>query len=596
MMKKIFFLTIILIASILAFAQNRAITRGAEPGELYLTVPWYGIYGALGPPSYSVFRTAVYRISEHGQKVTIQYDADYFNYSGSVMKPDIILADATPGVLYAKCIYTKNYYDYTQLWVSFDYGRNWVLREENMGVKNYFTSNIEGLNYRAGTDGTYNSYNYAKNFTLIDNRQINAREAGLKECEFFTLVIRGFYHTSDCFQNYTNITVGIEYASGELSGFFPDIYRGGEEGEVYIHSWFPEYPGQSYKASFSADTGHTFRHVYVNENYQWQNGNFGNNQLLFMSDREQGVFYILHLLNEPVADPWGWHLKLCIHYYRDYGETLVDIYCHDVNKDYVIETCESVNDLTSEKPDNNSVFLAWTVPESDFTVEGYRVYRNHKLLTEQMITNTFYLDENLDYGTYQYNVLTFYTTGCISEISNFVSESVEEQICEAVNDLTSEKINDNSIFLCWSEPESSLSVEGYNVFRNEQLITEQFIISTTYLDENLPNGDYEYYVITYYSNGCVSDSSNHVEETIELEIDEIEEMKKIAIYPNPAFTTVTIDAYNFTKVEVYNFVGQLIEIKFTKTVDVSSFNSGIYFFKIFDTNSNTVTKRIVVSR
>ncbi len=138
-----------------ASAQNRGIARGAEPGELYLTGAWYGIYNpGWGPPYYDTLRMAVYRLTEHGKKLTIQYDADYFadNYTepGSVMQPQIILADATPGVVYGKRTYSKNSYAHTQLWVSFDYGENWTFREENIGDKAYFPANFEGLIYRGG--------------------------------------------------------------------------------------------------------------------------------------------------------------------------------------------------------------------------------------------------------------------------------------------------------------------------------------------------------------------------------------------------------------------------------------------------------------
>jgi hypothetical protein len=53
-----------------------------------------------------------------------------------------------------------------------------------------------------------------------------------------------------------------------------------------------------------------------------------------MSDREPGVFYIIHRYEIEVFNPRGWYNKYCIEYYRDYGETLVDTYCHDITKDY----------------------------------------------------------------------------------------------------------------------------------------------------------------------------------------------------------------------------------------------------------------------
>ena len=170
-MKKILlFLVIILTTYSTSFSQRRTLVRGSEYGELYLTSFWYGIYGPQGPPYYDTVRTAIYRLTNHGANLTIQYDVDYFadlfTEPGSVMQPAYILADATPGVLYARRVYEKNWYDYTQLWVSFDYGKNWVFREENIGVKYYYPANFNGIIYRGG-GGIYISEDYANIWSLL---------------------------------------------------------------------------------------------------------------------------------------------------------------------------------------------------------------------------------------------------------------------------------------------------------------------------------------------------------------------------------------------------------------------------------------------
>jgi len=305
-------------------------------------------------------------------------------------------------------------------------------------------------------------------------------------------------YSIDYYRTYTQIPIDSQFMFGQTSQGFPDVYRGGLPGEVYVSSWFPD---NRYRVSLSADTGHTFHHVYVSEVYLPG----GNTYPFFMSDREPGVFYILKTYQIEDFNPWGHHTKVCIEYYRDYGETLVDIYCHDLHKDY-------------------------------------------------------------------------------------------GKTCEAVNDLVLEKIDNNSILLTWGEPESSLPVRGYQVFRNEELLSEELATHTYYLDENLPEGNYEYYVVAYYDMDCISDSSNNVKVEIEVGIRENEEKEKVMIYPNPAFSTVTIEANNFNKVEIYNAVGQLLKTASAKVVDVSAYNSGIYFFKVFDTDNNAVVRRITVAR
>jgi len=73
--------------------------------------------------------------------------------------------------------------------------------------------------------------------------------------------------------------------------------------------------------------------------------------------------------------------------------------------------------------------------------------------------------------------------------------------CESVGNLTSEKINNNTILLNWTKPETTLQIEGYNVFRNSLLQNSVLLTDTVYLDENLPVGSYEYYVVAHYANG-----------------------------------------------------------------------------------------------
>jgi len=149
-MKRLFFFIIALSIAVFVTSQQRNIARGAEPGEFYITCNWYGIYGAWGPPFYDTLSTAVFRITENGKKLTIQYDIDNFDNSIYVMYPYYILADATPGVVYMSVHYSKNWYEHTALWVSFDYGKNWAFREENIGAHYYYPANFEGLIYRGG--------------------------------------------------------------------------------------------------------------------------------------------------------------------------------------------------------------------------------------------------------------------------------------------------------------------------------------------------------------------------------------------------------------------------------------------------------------
>jgi len=493
-MKKIlFFLTVLLTINHVSFSQNRNIARGAVPGELYFIGGWYGTLYFN-----DTLRCAIYHLTENGKKLTMQCDVDCIAVQEDIMAPDCIIADATPGVVYNKNIYSKDSYDYSSLWISFDYGKNWIFREENIGSNSYISSNIEGLIYRGGYDGIFKSEDYGNIFSKFE--AVSIGEPGLQYGEGWKVRTTALYqgkilHSYDFFETYTEFPIDSTFLFGSISGSFPDSFCGALPGEVYVSSCFP---GGIYKISFSFDFGHTFRQVYKGE---WSATKYS---LRFMSDREPGVFYIIKHYNVEDNNHGAWHTKICVEYYRDYGEILEATFCHDIHKNYEYE--------------------------------------------EVICENTTHLETNVE---------------------------------------------QNSIQLQWTNTINNSCIRGYHIYRNNERITQQLLTDSAYLDENLLTGNYEYYVRTYYKEGCVSDSSNHIKESIEVGIKEMG-VDKIVLYPNPTFNTVTIETNNFSKVEIYSAVGQLLKTALTNIVSLSSYKSGVYFLKVFDIEGNSVVRRVVV--
>jgi len=493
------FLSILILAINISFAQGRFEARGAEPGELYMYRHWYALYNIhpIYGPYIDTSHVSVLRLTENGKKLTVQYSIDIENcenLSKDTVIPAFILADATPGVIYTEY---SNYFC-SFLWVSFDYGKNWLFREEySTGVGYGGTGLSDGVIFKGGENRTVlqsRDYGESYNYLLTLPIPYSIKEIGYQECEFFSLASTPHLtYTNDCANSFTSLPIDV---SNLYNG--KDIFRGGLPGEVYITSWFPD---KKYRASFSADTGHTFRQVYESEGEPFipPNGYYTS----FMSDREPGVFYIIKHHSVENFNPWGYHTIVCIDYYRDYGETLVGTYCHDLHKNY-------------------------------------------------------------------------------------------GKTCEAVNDLVSEKCGNNCVLLMWSEPESSLPVLEYQIYRNEEFLTS--ITSTSFLDENLPIGNYEYYVVAHYEMGCVADSSNHVKVEIEVGIDEYLQ-PNFTIIPNPATNQITISsATPFHSVEIINFLGQTVvsqsAVGNIATINISNLNNGIYFVRVDFEGGGSVRKLV----
>jgi alpha-tubulin suppressor-like RCC1 family protein len=69
----------------------------------------------------------------------------------------------------------------------------------------------------------------------------------------------------------------------------------------------------------------------------------------------------------------------------------------------------------------------------------------------------------------------------------------------------------------------------------------------------------------------------------------------VSVYPNPTKGMITIDSNSNFEVDVYDILGKKInQFKNPKTIDISSFNQGTYFFKFLDTETkHSFTKQII---
>jgi len=89
------------------------ITRGAEPSEIYLSTDWY--MDNNGHVHYAIFHS-----TNNGANIYLQYE-NIETPPGGEMRVGGVLGDAAPGALYN--------FGNNELWISFDFGGNWVLVE-----------------------------------------------------------------------------------------------------------------------------------------------------------------------------------------------------------------------------------------------------------------------------------------------------------------------------------------------------------------------------------------------------------------------------------------------------------------------------------
>jgi hypothetical protein len=426
---------VLLLTASIANAQTRAIARGADKGELYMAAHWYAQFDfVLG--SISIMRTTLLNVTEHGKNADIVWYDDYpvVNDGGEIISyfdpaklPVSVMSDVKQGMVYTLISSTPPFFMISNLWASYDYGKTWTFRETETPDNNsgYFPSgSIAGSIYKGivkyPNTGVYESADFGETWKKITNKgYIKSSECGFNPCEMFGVNIDSsdtwsVYYTADCYENYTKTAIDPEFVYGYMNGIEPAIYRGAVTDEIYVTSWFPD---TTYKVSLSQDKGQTFRTVYRSD--LRKDGTI----IYFMPDREPGVFYIVKSEGVETSEP-GLHGKYTISYYRDYGETLVDVYCHDLMPNY-LEVGAGVMDLTAKINNTNNVSLHWNAPQVNIQPTGYQIYRNNALLA-QIENNTDYLDNTLPLGDYSYDVRAIYSDGSQSLSYNIVTITVNQ--------------------------------------------------------------------------------------------------------------------------------------------------------------------------
>ncbi|MEZ5195398.1 MAG: FlgD immunoglobulin-like domain containing protein [Bacteroidales bacterium] len=302
------------------------ITRGAQPGELYLTTDWYmDNYGHI---HYGIFRSV-----DNGATITLQYESSTAS-PPSEMGVGKVLGDATPGALYN--------YGGGELWVSFDLGESWQYVENYTSTGFYTSGSVEGEIYKNGTDveGTlFYSDSYGSSFN-INNLDIKFYlEVGTEPGELygksgFAGIGFNLKYSFDYGQNFITIPIDSVVAFWSVSGNQPRISRGTQAGEMYLISWWLD---SNYKIFHSTDTGYSWTQKYESEYidlYFWR--------VFYTAGREPGSFYVMRSRINDAGD----HVWLYIDYSSDYGETFTT-YFHDLDS--------TITDVNTPEIDDNKL-------------------------------------------------------------------------------------------------------------------------------------------------------------------------------------------------------------------------------------------------
>ncbi|MCL2289302.1 MAG: C25 family cysteine peptidase [Bacteroidetes bacterium] len=375
----------------------------------------------------------------------------------------------------------------------------------------------------------------------------------------------------------------------------------GTEGYTdYTNIVVPLEPGAQYKLDVSVSTG--TQHI---KGWFDLNGNniFESNELLFSGSCSSGTPTSFTFTIPQDFAPGNQRFRLRC----KFNSTMADAcegYSYGQTLDYTIvlpELYPRVQNVNAELEGNN-ITVTWEAPEEG-TPTGYNIYRNGNLLNTALLTVTNFTENNVLEGIYVYNVTAVYEANkeSYAQMSNVICNFTPPILCETpVN--PSGTADECIAVITWEIPENIDGVLlGYNVYRDNVKIGETFPSTLEYRDAVPANGTYVYQVSAVYGHCEESEKADEV--TVVIDCVNIKEVQTDAfqIFPNPANNSVTIKGDGLIRVELFDLQGRkLAEYNNLKDQlqinDLSKFESGVYFVKMYSENHQMATKRLVIMK
>ena len=269
----------------------------------------------------------------------------------------------------------------------------------------------------------------------------------------------------------------------------------------------------------------------------------------------------------------------------------------------VADVCYVSSDQTQVS--NNRIFITNDPNNSGLNVAYYEVLReapsgNYETIGFINPPDVSFLDTDSDNNTqaYRYKIQTTDVCG-----ANYPETPYHKTIL-----LQSGIASDNSINLSWT-PYIGLDFSTYNVYKNTngtgyELLTSLAASNTTYNDTaaNVLDNAYEYYIaIEAPDCNTAPLMSEFIKSNLEyinpnLGISDLSYLENaISLFPNPTSSQIQINTSNdidIIRVELYNVLGQQINIASKSTIEMSYLPSGLYYLQI-STDLGTVTKTII---
>lgn len=241
--------------------------------------------------------------------------------------------------------------------------------------------------------------------------------------------------------------------------------------------------------------------------------------------------------------------------------------------------------------DCTDICLNWDPPATG-TPLYYNIYRDGNLIAN--FSGIEFCEQNLyPQAEYCYQVTAVYESGESEPTDELCITVPMPENLEPQNAHCTHYYNANWIF--WDEAEGCLEPEGYNVYRDGELLTNEPIPDLMYTDPIAEPNIFEYEVSAVYFFGeselMLADCLTGIHEL---------ENQSISIFPNPARNWVVIRSPKImVQIEIFNNLGEkvysVLDANKETAINLTGNKPGIYFIRI-ETNEAVFTRKIVRQR
>jgi hypothetical protein len=234
------------------------------------------------------------------------------------------------------------------------------------------------------------------------------------------------------------------------------------------------------------------------------------------------------------------------------------------------------------------VHLMWDIPGG--IPDSYNIYRNGEILAN--ITALTYVDVLVNpMIEYCYSVTAVYGS---EESQPSAVSCLTVPLPANLGVLNADGWGSgDAAYIVWEAPVACVAANEYNVYRNSVLMGST--VDTFYIDPDLSNDLYLYYVTAVYYFGESGNSS-----AVPILITSFDENKEngILVSPNPASGYVMVKSgIHVNSYSLIDMRGKLIETRIVEsssfTINVTPYSEGVYYLR-FETDKRIILRKIIL--